>query len=264
MSKRQRHFLQTHFGNLHYWMQGQGQPLLLIHQSTQSVDEYDAFADALAGELTLIGIDLPGHGCSDDPDHELTMDEYAAATSTLIEALPFDRTDVLGHHGGGMVAVALAANSPQQVRRLVTSGAGIPSETIRHRILNEPMSRDLPLDEDGHFLQQTWSIYRDMAAPGSSPDTWFKPFSTGLRARSRRYDMHRQTMLFDYPAALRKVKQPTLILRGEFDHLAGDIELTANLVADSQLAEVSGVGAWMYSENPSAVAELVGAFVRAE
>ncbi len=234
---------------------------MVVHQSTQSADEFDAFANELADSFKVIAVDLPGHGCSGDPDHELTIDEFAAATLLVIADLGLTELNVLGHHGGGMVAVALAANHPHTVRRLVISGVGIPEPELRDRILNQPMSRDLPLDADGEFLLRTWSIYRDMSAPGSSPEHYFKPFSISLRARLRPFDMHRETMLFDYPAALRRVQCPTLMIRAKDDHFAGDIDAANALVAQSAIADLAAGSAWLYSEQPTASARLVADFL---
>ena len=261
MLKRERRLANTDFGAIHYWQQGEGQPLLMLHQSTQSADEFDAFADAIAPHCRAIAVDLAGHGCSDEPDHELTVDEHAESLLAVLDDAGVGEANVLGHHGGGMVATALAAGHPDRVRRLVTSGAGLTAPEMRDRILNEPMSRDLPMDADGEFLQATWAIYRAMSARGASPESWFRPFSVSLRSRLRRYDLHRETMLFDYPSALGRVTQPTLMIRGEFDDYSGDIEGARELVTNSTAVTVEGCGAWQYIEQPVAMANVVRDFI---
>ncbi len=261
MLKPQRRLIDTPYGAVHYWWVGEGAPLLLIHQSTQSSDEYQEFAQYLGLHRQVIAVDLPGHGCSGDPDKELTIPEFAQSTLSVLDDLDQAQVDVLGHHGGGMVAIALAANHPKRVRKVVTSGAGLPPPELKDKILNQPMSRDLPMDPEGAFLMRTWSIYRDMSGPNQPPERWFKPFSTGLRARLRPYDMHRETMLFDYAAALQVVEHDALMMRGEHDSYSGDVQAASEVLVRGQMDTVPDCGAWQYYENPKATAERVQAFL---
>ncbi len=73
----QRAYLSTQsFGQLHYWSVGDGPVVIMLHQSAQSAAEFAAIGPLLAKDFRVLAIDLPGHGQSDTPPHELTMDDY--------------------------------------------------------------------------------------------------------------------------------------------------------------------------------------------
>ena len=85
-----RHFLKTNLGHVHYWTAGSGPCLLLLHQAAQSSDEYLAIAPLLAEKFRIISLDYPCHGASDTPDHELTVAEYCASITAVLDELEVD------------------------------------------------------------------------------------------------------------------------------------------------------------------------------
>ena len=72
-------------------------------------------------------IDFPGHGKSGFPPEEgWTVDDYCTFTAAFIEQTGISGCDIIAHSFGGRVALYLAANEPQLVKRLVLTGcAGI-------------------------------------------------------------------------------------------------------------------------------------------
>lgn len=256
----QRDFLATRFGAVHYWTLGAGPNLLLLHQSSQSADEFLGVAPLLAHRWRVIALDLPGHGASDTPDHELSVDEYCEAVTGLLDALEVEHTHVLAHHGGCMLAVNIAVGQPDRVGRMALSGGGYPDPEVADALLNKPMSRDLPLDADGDYLLQTWSVYRKMSAPDTPPEITFLPFVIGLRARLRPYDMHYEVLRWDYRAALDKLGHPTLLLKAEHDHFSGDVAGLDRALPDSEMVVLPDCGPWLFYEKPEACADVVGEF----
>jgi len=258
---RQKGYVKTSFGLLHYWSQGDGPVLLMIHQSAQASDEYLAIAPLLADSFRVVAVDLPGHGASDDPDHELTVDEYTAAVAEVLDELAIDTGHALGHHGGAYIALNLALLHPERVMKTVFSGAGtLPQEQI-DAILNMPMSRDLPLDDAGEFLHKTWAVYRKMTAPGIGVDVTFQPFLVALDARTRPYDMHYSVLRWDSKEALSRHKHPTLLLKGEADDYSGDVRAVHDMLADSRFESITGGGAWLFYEQPEGCAEVIRRFL---
>ncbi len=256
-----RHFLATRHGAVHYWTLGSGPALLMLHQSAQSADEYLQVAPLLAGAFTVISLDLPGHGASDTPDHELSVDEYCEAAIAVLDELGVDSTYLLGHHGGCMLATCIAVGNPERVQKVVLSGGGLPDPKIADLLLNNPMTRDLPVDADGDFLLKTWAVYRKMSAPGSPPDVSFLPFITGLKARLRPYDMHFEVLRWDYAAALADLEHETLLIRAEHDAFSGDVEGLHRQLRNSTMVILPGCGPWLFYEKPGACADVVRKFL---
>ncbi|MEV0902397.1 alpha/beta fold hydrolase [Actinoplanes sp. NPDC049802] len=91
---------------------GRGGPLLLLlHGLGATGDVWARWAEPLerAWPGRWIAPDLPGHGGS-APLPEYTFDAFAEAVRPLLT--PDDRTVVLGHSLGGVVALTLAARAP--------------------------------------------------------------------------------------------------------------------------------------------------------
>lgn len=256
-----RHLLGTRFGQLHFWTGGSGPNLLLLHQSAQSADEFLPIAPLLAESFRVISLDLPGHGASDTPDHELGVEEYCEAATAVLDELNVKTTHALGHHGGCMLAVALAVQDPSRFDRLILSGGGISDPDVADLLLNNPMTRDLPVDEAGDFLKKTWAVYKRMSAPDTSPETTFLPFVTGLRARLRPYDMHYEVLRWDYESSWRQLKHSTLLIKAEHDHFAGDVAGLHDALPNSQLLELPKCGPWLFYEQPAAISSAVTRFL---
>lgn len=254
-------FLSTRFGAVHYWTTGSGPPVLLLHQSAQSSDEYLAVAPLLASEYQVISLDLPGHGASDTPDHELNVEEYCEAVLAVLDELAITSTHVVGHHGGCMLATNIAVNNPRRVTKVVLSGGGVPDPVIVEQLLNKPMTRDLAVDAEGDFLQKTWTVYQKMSAPGTPPEISFLPFVTGLKARLRPYDMHYEVLRWDYRSALDQLQHETLLIKAEFDLFSGDVEGLDRKLPNSEMVVLPGCGPWLFYEKPGDCARTVQDFL---
>ena len=92
-------------------------PALALHCSLAHAGEWAGLGAALADLLTLTAIDLPGHGTA--PDWVPGTDIMAEAERMALAALPPGTVDVIGHSFGAVVALRLALNHPDRVRRLV-------------------------------------------------------------------------------------------------------------------------------------------------
>ena len=251
----------TRFGHVHYWTAGDGPHVLLLHQAAQSADEYLAIAPLLAAKYSVVSLDYPGHGASDTPDHELSVPEYVEAVTAVLDELGVEKTHAVGHHSGGILAVALAVANPDRFGKLVLSGAGISDPAVADLLLNNPMTRDLPVDPDGEFLQKTWAVYRKMSAPGTSPEVSFLPFITGLKARLRPHDMHYELLRWDYETSWRQLTHETLLVKAERDHFSGDVEGLNEALPNSAMTVLTDCGPWLLYEQPELVASTIAEFL---
>ncbi|MEP5728154.1 MAG: alpha/beta hydrolase [Sulfitobacter sp.] len=90
---------------------GSGPAVLLIHGVGLCADTWNPQIDALAEEFSVTAVDMPGHGTSQrlPPDADLT-----AYTETIAACLT-DKTVVVGHSMGAMIALNLAARHPDKI-----------------------------------------------------------------------------------------------------------------------------------------------------
>ena len=92
--------------------------VVLLHGGAQNAHTWDTVALAL--DLPLVAIDLPGHGRSDwREDHTYDPRTLAGDVAPAVRALAPEAELVCGMSLGGLTAIALGARAPELVRRLV-------------------------------------------------------------------------------------------------------------------------------------------------
>lgn len=256
-----RHICQTPFGQVHYWTVGSGPFLTLFHQSAQSSVEYERFAPLLADAFTLVGLDLPGHGRSDDPPHEMEMAQLTDSAVAVLDEAGIDHTHVLGHHGGVSLTFDLCHRYPDRVNKVIQSGGGTRTEEEFEALKKMPMTRDLPLDEAGDFLAQTWGVYRKMSAQNTPPEITMLPLVVGLQARLRPFDMHHALYRWDGDVARAKFDKETLLIKGTEDLYGGNVADRHAHMPGSTYVEIPDGGAWLFYEQPDACAKVVREFL---
>ncbi|MFI5805102.1 alpha/beta fold hydrolase [Streptomyces sp. NPDC051561] len=115
------HDLPVRGGNLHYEVRGTG-PLLLVLGSPMDAAAFTPFAEALAGDRTVVTYDPRGISAStlDDPTEDSTPALRADDVAALLDALGAESpVDVFGSSGGAVTGLALAERHPARVRTLV-------------------------------------------------------------------------------------------------------------------------------------------------
>src|SRR5580765_3979801 len=100
---------------LHYLIAGKGDPVLLLHGYAQNSHMWRPLMVELAKSHTVIAPDLRGFGQSSKPASGYEKKTMAQDVHALSKALGYQRTIVVGHDIGLMVAYAYAAQFPTEV-----------------------------------------------------------------------------------------------------------------------------------------------------
>lgn len=113
---------------LHYLDVGSGEPVVFIHGSGPGASGHSNFKGnypsfAAAGYRCIVP-DLPGYGASDKPLGEYRLSFFVEALSGLLDALDIGHCVLIGNSLGGAIALQLALDQPQRVRRLVLMAPG--------------------------------------------------------------------------------------------------------------------------------------------
>ncbi len=98
---------------------GEGEPLLIINGTTQSLGFWAEVAPILAGRHRVITYDLRGMGASERGSGEISVASLAADARGLLEVLDVERAHVLGYSLGSAIAQELVLAAPERVASLV-------------------------------------------------------------------------------------------------------------------------------------------------
>jgi pimeloyl-ACP methyl ester carboxylesterase len=93
-------------------------PIVLLHCYTCSINWWGRLIPLLDRDHRVIAIDLLGHGGSEMPRSGYSMQDQAQLVAQVLDRLGVGKAIVVGHSLGGVVAVALAEQSPELVSGL--------------------------------------------------------------------------------------------------------------------------------------------------
>jgi pimeloyl-ACP methyl ester carboxylesterase len=113
-------------GDVHayYEEDGEGEPLVLLHPGLADSRAFEEYLPALAERFRVFRPDRRGHGRTPDIDGPITYDGMAEETIAFLERVVGGPAHVLGHSDGAPVALLVALQRLDLVRRLVFS-AGV-------------------------------------------------------------------------------------------------------------------------------------------
>src|SRR5256886_6465643 len=117
---------------------GSGPVVVLIHGYAENSDSWAPLAADLMKDHTLVVPDLRGIGHSSKPADGYDKKTQAKDIRAVVTALGYDKTSVVAHDIGNMVAYAYAATYPDKVERLVVMDAPIPGIDPWNEILLNP------------------------------------------------------------------------------------------------------------------------------
>ncbi|TCT12703.1 3-oxoadipate enol-lactonase [Tepidamorphus gemmatus] len=115
-----------------------GKPWLVLSNSLGTrLEMWDGQAAALADDFRILRYDSRGHGRSDAPAGNYTIERLGRDVLTLLDALGIARARFCGLSMGGMVGMWLGINAPDRLDRLVLCNTGArlgPPELWSQRI----------------------------------------------------------------------------------------------------------------------------------
>jgi 2-succinyl-6-hydroxy-2,4-cyclohexadiene-1-carboxylate synthase len=213
---------------LHVWVEGTGDPLLLIHGFTGSVEAWGGeLLAGLAHAHKVVAVDLPGHGESDgstDPQR-FVMAEILRDLLEVLDEVGASQARWLGYSMGGRVALAAAVLHPQRVSGLVLESAspGLGNDNARRarRRADEALAEGILLGGMEAFVDH-WLGLPLFATQGKLPS------EVRAAARERRLRNSPETLAAclrglgigaqpSFWDRLGEIQAPTLLLAGEED-----------------------------------------------
>ena len=248
-------------GQVHYVTEGSGEPLLLLHQTAISSDEYMKMIPILAKSYRVIALDTLGYGKSDLPSRPYEIADYAKSVVNFVKALGISKTSIVGHHTGASIAVEVAAAYPEVVDKLIVSGCPHYTPEMREQRLNNPRFRPMEIKEDGSHIMTKWEAFSALA-PTASLETCQTSFVNYMIAGTRAEDAHQAVFRYESERRLPLIKSPTLLLSGSRDTFYDRLEATKSLIPRCRTMVIEGGGAFIALDMPEEFAQAIIDFMK--
>src|SRR5690606_19437560 len=117
-------YIESNGINYYYEIQGEGEPLLLLHGGLGSIEMFRPVLPSYTKSRKMILIDLQGHGRTALGDRKLDLKTMGDDMAVILKELNIEKTDAMGYSMGGGVAFRLAVQHPQLVEKLILVSAG--------------------------------------------------------------------------------------------------------------------------------------------
>jgi pimeloyl-ACP methyl ester carboxylesterase len=200
---------------IHYWTAGEGPPLVLVHGVAMRAEDWAPLFRALKQRNRIYAPDLLGYGDSAQPrDGDYSIAAQTELVRGFLDAMQLEQPDIAGVSMGGWIALKLAAEHPERVKRLVLiSSAGLAFAST----LTETSFSASTVEEQ----RRNFRLQSDLAP--RFPDFILRDFVRHSRKKasivraSMRSMLERQDLSMD--GKLQRVRMPVLIIAGTADRI---------------------------------------------
>ena len=249
------------FGQMHYVEAGEGTPVVLLHQTPRSWDEFRELIPVLAEHHRVIAFDTAGYGASDPPP-DISIEAFADAVAAACDALGLVSVAVVGHHTGGVIAVDLAARYSTLVRRVVLTSTPFVDAAARERRKTRPPIDEVERTPDGAFLVDLWNR-RSAFYPEGEPDLLERFVVDALRSLDRAEAGHRAVSRYRMEETIDRIDQPVLLVGAARDPFAfGELEHFRNVFPEAPVAIVADGMVPLMERQPEEVGAAVIDFLK--
>lgn len=232
-------YVDTPVGQVHYREQGQGAPLVLLHQTAWSSIQFkNAMGPLAARGLRVIAVDTPGYGMSDGFTSPPTIAQYADILLNVFDQLGLKKAHIAAHHTGVSIAISFAARYPERVDRMALHGVPLYTPEERAVRLARPHFDQTP-KPDGSHLQKRFQSGVALS-PGASLEAINWSTIQLFWAGPLEWYGHHAAFTYDSAADLVKIKAPTLIMSNTGDTLHVVVERIQKLRPDFSFAVMEG------------------------
>ena len=256
-----RAFADTTRGQIHYRTLGSGKPVVLLHQTPRSSDEYLEVLEYLGQRFKAFAMDTIGFGDSYTPQRACTIEDYAEGVIDFLDALGIQSTSLVGHHTGSVIALEVAASYPNRVKRLVLSACPYYDDTRRRELEGKPVMDADEVKEDGSHLVSLWQR-RMSFYPPRRPDLLTRFMADALVAGENRVQGHKAVRDYRMEDRYEKISCPTLLICGTADPFAYPVlPKVAQKIKTSRTLSIPGGTVALPDQMPKEFSEAIMSFL---
>jgi pimeloyl-ACP methyl ester carboxylesterase len=256
---------------------GSGPVAVLLHGYAENSDSWAPLAADLMKDHTVVVPDLRGIGRSSKPAGGYDKKTQAGDVRAVVTALGHDKTAVVAHDIGNMVAYAYAAIYPDKVERLVVMDAPIPGiEPWNEILLNPgvwhfnfrgPDAERLVEGRERIYLDRIWNDFTgDPGKPNEATRNFFAATYAqpgGMRAGFAQFAAFAQDAKDNKVFEQVKLPMPVLAVGGEKSFGPLQAAIMRHVATNVQEVVVAGSGHWLMEERPVETVALIRRFLGA-
>jgi 2-hydroxy-6-oxonona-2,4-dienedioate hydrolase len=238
---------------------GEGPALVLIHGTGGHLEAYARNVRALSRRFRVVLYDMVGHGYSDKPDHDYTIDVLSDHLLATMDALGIEQAHLSGESLGGWVAAWTAAHHPTRIARMILNTPG--------NITNKPQVmanvRDSSLKAVREASPETvrarveWLFYDTTMVTDELVAARLAIYTQPGFERAMEHIVSLQDPVIREPFKwspqwCARIEAPTLLLWTDHDPTGGldEAELLRDWIPGAQLHVIEGAGHWPQWERP--------------
>jgi pimeloyl-ACP methyl ester carboxylesterase len=188
---------------MYYEIHGSGRPLILLHGNLSTIEvDFGRILPSLARARQVIAVEQQAHGHTADIDRPLSIQNWADDTAALLRHLGIGNADFFGYSSGSAVAMELAIQRPELVRKLAVASFAYQLDGL-HPGLLEGIAGLTPEALAGTPFEEAYA----KSAP--NPDDW-----PTLISKITQMD---QDLPEWPPEAIQSLAAPVLLIIGDSD-----------------------------------------------
>ena len=255
---------------------GTGPVVVLIHGYAETSDSWAPLAAELVKSYTVVVPDLRGIGRSSRPAGGYDKKTQAADIRAVVTTLGYDRTYVVSHDIGIMVAYAYASLYPDKVERLVVMDAPLPGIAPWDDIVKDhklwhfsfwgPDEERLVQGRERIYLDRIWN---DFSASPTQPDELTRKFYAAqyakpgaMRAGFAHFKAFSQDVEDNQVFQQTKLTMPVLAVGGGKSFGATQAVVMRNVAVNVREAVVPNSGHWLMEESPDYTVALIRDYLK--
>jgi pimeloyl-ACP methyl ester carboxylesterase len=248
----------------------------MLHGFADTGDMWAPLAATLAPGRTVVVPDLRGMGLSSHPQGGYDKKTQGRDVAGVLDALKIQKTDVVAHDIGNMVAYAFAAQYPERVTRLVVMDAPLPgigpwdeitrSPLLWHFNFRGPDVERLVAGRERIYLDRFWN---ELSADPAAIDEATRQHYAALYARPgamrsafNQFAAFAQDAIDNQAFAARgKLTMPALAIGGDTSFGASMGDILRVVATDVISVIIPRSGHWLMEEQPLATMAAIREFL---
>ncbi len=237
---------------MHYVKSGRGHPFLFVHGYTDSSKLWMNQVEFFSREYMTVAIDLVGHGKSDARQNNYSVPALSEDVYRFLQKMKIQRTVLLGHSMGGMIAQQFCVDHPEAVQGLILCSTGASGRAFKEAGGFNCLATLKEVTELG-FQRSVENSASYIFGNGTSSEIMNFVLSEELKTNvNAALGCLKGMWAWNVRDQLSRIRAPTLIVVGEEDR-ATPLACSENLknsIVGSEMKIISNCGHMMSVERP--------------